>query len=284
MFNLKKAAALALCLCVFSNMAVQAREAEKIDYSAVFDAEYYYNAYPDIQEMGGNDEDKLLQHFVSSGMKEGRLGKEDFDVRAYMKNNLDLLMVYGVKDLSSYYYHYIQTGKEEGREAVSENNEASEEEIASFSTDYNTEEDRAVNVELASERIDGMVIQPGDTFSFSSSVLSRTTENGYVMAPSFAAGKVVTSVGGGICQVSSTLYVTMLLSSLPASERYPHSLEVDYVPKGLDSAIAEGIKDLRFKNSYDYPVRINSYTKDGTLTVSISKAIEQEVSAVEIQN
>ena len=67
--------------------------------------------------------------------------------------------------------------------------------------------------------------------------MSRTLENGYVVAPSFAGGRVVSSVGGGICQVSSTLYVTMLLSSIPATERYAHSLNVDYVPKGLDSAI-----------------------------------------------
>lgn len=276
MINFKKAAALVLCLCVLSNTAVQAREIKTggADYSAVFDAGYYYNAYPDVRETIGNNEEKLLQHFVSSGMKEGRVGKADFDVRAYMKNNLDLLTVYGVKDLSAYYYHYIQSGKEEGREAVSKTDKANVNEIAAFATAYNTEEDRAVNVELAAARINGMVIQPGDTFSFSNSIMSRTTGNGYVMAPSFAAGRVVSSVGGGICQVSSTLYVTMLLSGIPASERYPHSLQVDYVPEGLDSAIVEGVKDLRFKNPYEYPVCINAATRDGKLTVSISKVIE----------
>lgn len=274
MIKLKRAAALALCICFLSNMAVQAREipAGGVDYSAVFDAEYYYNTYPDVQKAVGHDADKLLQHFIASGMKEGRTGKADFNVRAYMKNNLDLLTTFGVKDLSAYYYHYIQSGKGEGRVAVESGNAVNVNEIASFSTRYNTEEDRAVNVQLASERINGLVIQPGDTFSFSNSIMSRTIDNGYVTAPSFAGGRVVTSVGGGICQVSSTLYVTMLLSSIPATERYPHSLDVDYVPKGLDSAIVEGAKDLRFKNIYDYPVRINSSVEDGTLTVSISKA------------
>lgn len=274
MIKLKKAAALALCLCLITGTVVQAKavSAGETDYSAVFDAEYYYRTYPDVQEAIGHDADKLLKHFLTSGMKEGRIAKPDFDVHAYMKNNLDLLVVYGVKDLSKYYYHYIESGAKEGRVATSAKAAGNANEIASFSTNYNAAEDRAVNVELASSRIDGIVVRPGESFSFSDSIMSRTVENGYVVAPSFASGRVVSSVGGGICQVSSTLYVTMLLSSIPATERYAHSLDVDYVPKGLDSAIVEGVKDLRFRNPYDYPVCIHSSAKDGTLTVSISKA------------
>lgn len=271
----KRVVALALCCCCLSNMTVQARvvQPKVTDYSAVFDANYYYNTYPDVQQAIGSDADKLLKHFVTSGMKEGRTGNANFNVRAYMKNNLDLIPVFGVKDLSKYYQHYIQYGKEEGR--VATGYVANVNELASFSTKYNTEEDRAVNVELASQRMNGIVVQPGKTFSFSNSIMSRTTANGYVMAPSFAGGKVVSSVGGGICQVSSTLYVSMLLASIPATQRYAHSLEVDYVPKGLDAAIVEGVKDLKFKNPYDYPIRICSTTKDGTLTVSICKAEEE---------
>ncbi len=274
MIKLKKAAALALCLCLITGTAVQAKavSAGETDYSAVFDAEYYYRTYPDVQKAVGHDADKLLNHFLTSGMKEGRTAKPDFDVHAYMKNNLDLLVVYGVKDLSKYYYHYMESGAKEGRIATSVKAADNTDEIASFSTNYNAAEDRAVNVELASARIDGIVVQPGESFSFSDSIMSRTLENGYVVAPSFASGRVVSSIGGGICQVSSTLYVTMLLSSIPATERYAHSLEVDYVPKGLDSAIVEGVKDLRFRNPYDYPVCIHSSAKDGTLTGSISTA------------
>ena len=251
MIRLKKAAALALCLCLMAGTTVQAREVykESADYSAVFDAEYYYQAYPDVQESVGHDADKLLAHFLTSGMKEGRVAKADFDVHAYMENNLDLLAVYGVKDLSKYYYHYMEVGKEEGRCATPKKVSADSNEIASFSTSYNTEEDRAVNVELAAQRINGIVVQPGESFSFSNSIMSRTLENGYVVAPSFASGRVVSSVGGGI-----------------------HSLAVDYVPKGLDSAIVEGMKDLRFRNPYDYPVCIRSSAEDGTLVVGIYKA------------
>ena len=214
----KKAAALTLCLCFLSCTAVQAAESASgnIDYSAVFDAEYYYNTYQDVQQTIGFNEEDLLDHFIRSGMAEGRMGKADFDVRSYMKNNLDLLAVYGIKDLSAYYYHYIQSGKAEGRTVGYPSRNADE--IAPFST------------------------------------------------------RIVSNVGGGICQVSSTLYVAMTLSSIPATERYAHSLAVDYVPKGLDSAIVEGVKDLRFKNLYDYPIRIDSSAENGTLTVAISKA------------
>ena len=271
MKKLKRALALALCLGMMAGMTVRASGNLRrgVDYSAVFDAEYYYDAYPDVQETFGHDADRLLEHFVTLGMKEGRVAKADFDVRAYMKNNLDLLAVYGARDLSKYYYHYMESGKAEGRIATANRDVG---ELASFSTVYNTAEDRAVNVELAAQRINGMIVQPGETFSFSNSIQSRTLANGYVVAPSFASGRVVSSVGGGICQVSSTLYVTMLMAGIPATERYAHSLEVDYVPKGLDSAIVEGHKDLRFRNPYDYPVCIHSLTQDGTLTVSIAKA------------
>ena len=275
MVKVKKVVAITLCMSFLMGANVQATgiSREIVDYSAVFDADFYYNKYPDVQETVGHDAEALLEHFINLGMKEGRAGKAGFNVRAYMKNNLDLVTQYGISDLSDYYYHYISSGEAEGRKAVGQ--PGGEGEIASFSTVYDTEEDRAVNVKLAASRINGMVVEPGEEFSFSKSIMSRTLANGYVVAPSFASGKVVSTVGGGICQVSSTLYVVMMLSSIPATERYAHSLHVDYVPEGLDSAIVEGVKDLRFKNPYDYPIRIDATAEDGVLTVGIS---EDEVS------
>ena len=82
----KKTAALVLCLCCLSGAAAQAAASSSgnIDYSPVFDAEYYYNTYQDVQQTIGFDEEKLLEHFICSGMKEGRMGKADFDVLYYM--------------------------------------------------------------------------------------------------------------------------------------------------------------------------------------------------------
>ncbi|MBQ9928717.1 MAG: VanW family protein [Lachnospiraceae bacterium] len=243
------------------------------DYSLVFDWEYYYNNYADLQQTIGKNEAALFEHFVTTGMKEGRNGSADFQLKAYMLNNLDLLPVYGAKDLSAYYIHYMTCGKSEGRVAIFNNGMTfPANSLAGFTTVYNTQEARAINVELAAAKINGMIIEPGQTFSFSDSVESRTLENGYVEAPSFASGKVVTSVGGGICQVSSTLYVTMLLSGIPATQHYFHSLPVTYVPTGLDAAIAEGTKDLRFVNPYSYPIVIEAVTNNGILTVNLKQA------------
>lgn len=281
MKKITKLLALTLCICLVAGTTAQAEEAQPAaqssaqaapDYSAVFDADYYRNTYPDVAGIVGGEADKLLQHFIAFGMREGRTGRPEFNVRAYMKNNLDLVAVFGAGDLSAYYTHYMLYGRAEGRSGMYKDNAPKEGQLASFSTAYNVAEDRAVNVQIASDHMNGIVIQPGGAFSFSDSVLPRTTANGYVVAPSFAGGRVVSSVGGGICQVSSTLYVTMLLSCIPATERYPHSLYVDYVPVGLDAAIAQGYKDLRFVNPYPYPIRIESVTKDGILTVGIYRA------------
>lgn len=239
------------------------------DYSPVFDANYYYNTYPDLQQNIGNDPAALLNHFVTTGMKEGRNGNASFNVKAYMINNLDLLPVYGAKDLSKYYFHYIACGQNEGRITTFANGtELPAGVLSTYSTIYDATEDRAVNVELAAARVNGLAVQPGERFSFSNSIGTRTRANGYVVAPSFAGGRVVSSVGGGICQVSSTIYVAMLLAGIAPTQRYAHSLPVDYVPAGLDSAIVEGHKDLTFTNKFDFPVMINAAASDGVLTVS----------------
>ena len=104
-------ALLLIALCTLSGFApVQASAVNQSDYSPVFDANYYYNTYEDLQQNIGNDPAALLNHFITIGMKEGRSGNALFNVKAYMNNNLDLLPVYGAKDLSGYYYHYITCG------------------------------------------------------------------------------------------------------------------------------------------------------------------------------
>lgn len=259
-------------ITVSSSKAAAAATPVITDYSAVFDAAYYYNTYPDLQQRIGNNPEALLKHFITSGMKEGRNGNAAFNVWAYMYNNLDLVAVYGAKDLSNYYIHYICHGQKEGRTALYKwGTQPGAGVLASYSTKYNVTEARAVNVELAAARVNGLKIAPGKKFSFSTSVGTRTVENGYVEAPSFAAGKVVTSVGGGICQVSSNIYVVMLLSGITPTQHYFHSLPVDYVPAGLDAAIVEGYKDLTFTNPFDFTVVIKATAQNGVLTVSFVK-------------
>ena len=240
------------------------------DYSAIFDATYYYSAYPDLQVAFGNDEKALFDHFVRCGMKEGRNGNATFNVKAYMKNNLDLVGVLKADDLTDYYAHYVNAGKEEGRLAQYQNGQAPVEGVlATHTTYYDVTEQRAINIELAASRINGMVIEPKKSFSYSNSVGTRTVENGYVDGPSIANGKEVSSIGGGICQVSSNLYVSMLLAGIEPTEHHYHGLPVDYVPKGLDAAIAENYLDLRFTNNFTHNIIIEAIAKDGVLTVSL---------------
>ena len=115
---------------------------------------------------------------------------------------------------------------------------------------------RATNVALAAQRINGTVVQPGGSFSFSNTILPRTSANGYVTAPIYVSGKKGTGTGGGVCQVSSTLYAAMVYAGLPATERHAHSLPVDYLPAGLDATIAGSYLDLKFTNTFSQPLLI----------------------------
>lgn len=263
--------AVGLCLISVAGKPMQAdaalvRSADDSAYRAVFDAQYYYDRYTDLQTAIGNDPEKLYAHFVNSGISEGRSGSEEFNLRAYIQKNPDLMQAFG-EDFAQYCRHYVESGRAEGREALPDEKS---DVLGSYSSTYDVNEQRAVNVELAAQRINGVVLAPGQEFSFSRTILPRTYKNGYVLGPSFAGGREVLSVGGGICQVSSTLYVAMIQAVLPSTERYTHSLPVDYVPKGLDATIAENAKDLKFVNIYSKPLVISATTQDGVLTVSLS--------------
>lgn len=246
------------------------REAIITDYSAIFNADFYYNRYADLQVVIGNNPDALLKHFIEFGMKEGRVGNAAFDVKAYMKNNPDLVGLLKAGDMTLYYKHYVVCGAKEGRIATYQPGQAPEEGVlGSHTTYYNVNESRAVNVELAASRINGVVINPGKSFSYSTAVGTRTVANGYVDGPSIANGKEVSSIGGGICQVSTNLYAALLFAGIMPTEHHYHGLPVDYAPLGLDAAIAENYLDLRFKNNFDYDIVIEASAKDGVLTVSL---------------
>lgn len=278
---------LLVCLMVFTLVLtgivpMQVQAADQVDYTAVFDPDYYYNAYADLRSAIGNDQSKLLQHFITFGMQEGRRGNAEFDVQAYMENNPDLMQAFGPTDYTSYYLHYITYGKKEGRSAVYTGSTVpantsigtaapAQSVISSYTTAFNPSESRAVNIALAVSKIDGTVLQPGQQFSFSDAIGARTAENGYVVAPVFVNREVVSGIGGGICQVSSTMYAAMLQGDIKATQRYAHSLPVSYIPEGMDATIVAGQKDLTFTNNFTFPIVINATVKDGTVTIGFSK-------------
>lgn len=144
--------------------------------------------------------------------------------------------------------------------------------LGTFTTSYSTSNSsRSANVSNGCRLINGTLLYPGDEFSMMDIVAPFTTANGYYLAGSYLGGKVVDSVGGGICQVSTTLYNAVLLAELEVTERYNHSMIVHYVEPSADAAIAESAgKDFRFVNTTEYPIYIEGSTtpeKDINFTI-----------------
>ena len=129
--------------------------------------------------------------------------------------------------------------------------------------------DRTRNIEMAIGRLQGLVIEPGRVFSFNRAVGRRTARRGYLPAPVLFQDKKSLQIGGGICQVSSTLYNAVLLSDLEVVERHRHSSPITYLPLGLDATVAYGYKDLKFKNTLPFSIRISTAIAEDILTISL---------------
>ena len=144
------------------------------------------------------------------------------------------------------------------------------EKLCSFTTYFDGENaDRTANIRLAGEKINGAVVAAGEVFSFNSTVGARTRENGFRQAKIIEDGQFVLGYGGGVCQVSTTLYNAALLSGLEISEYHPHSLQVSYVSPSRDAMVSGDYFDLKFKNNRLTPiyVRVNSTLNSITCTV-----------------
>lgn len=136
----------------------------------------------------------------------------------------------------------------------------------SFETYYGTSNQaRCHNIQRAAELLNGVIIEPGETFSCSQSIGPITEENGYQPAGTYVAGKVEEGIGGGVCQISSTLYNAALLAGITVVERASHSMVVSYIEPARDAAIAGDYKDLKLRNDFDTPVMIEAKAGDGTL-------------------
>lgn len=143
--------------------------------------------------------------------------------------------------------------------------------LGTFTTSYKSSNaNRSGNIATGCKHINGVTIYPGETFSVGEAVTPFSEANGYYMAGSYLNGQVVDSLGGGICQVSTTLYNAVLLSELQVDERYNHSMIVSYVDPSADAAIAwDSGKDLKFTNNTDYPIYIEGITENKTITFTI---------------
>ncbi len=190
-------------------------------------------------------------------------------------------IVTSVNELTSYVENDWELALEDGAEfnltSIVSHPRGSEEELSvvkdklgSFTTNYKSSGwGRAKNVENGVNKVHGMVLYPGDELSFYELVNPFTKENGYELAGSYLNGETVESFGGGICQVSTTLYNAVLKAELEITQRYNHSMTVAYVDLSADAAIAGTYKDLRFKNQYDFPVYIEGICKNRNITFNI---------------
>ncbi|MGM9944113.1 MAG: VanW family protein, partial [Lysinibacillus sp.] len=142
--------------------------------------------------------------------------------------------------------------------------------IGTFTTYYSSDQtNRNLNIKIATEIIDSYLLMPGETFSFNDFVGDTTADKGYKPAGSYLNGEVVDSYGGGVCQVSTTLYNAIIKAGIVPDVRYNHSMTVGYVPIGQDAAIAYPYKDLAFTNPYTTPVYIEGTVGPSSVTFTV---------------
>ncbi len=152
-------------------------------------------------------------------------------------------------------------------------------ELFSKSTAYVVNENRTNNLRLACKAINGTVLMPGEVFSFNETVGERTAEKGYLPATVYSGGESLPELGGGVCQVASTMYYVTLHMDLEQVERTEHMFNVTYVPMGMDATIYWGSLDYKFKNTLDYPIKIQANLDGDTCNITFwgEKPLEKKV-------
>lgn len=141
--------------------------------------------------------------------------------------------------------------------------------LGTYTASSASDSNRDVNLDLACKAINGIVLYPGDRFSYNEALGERTEANGYKPGASYSGNETVYTVGGGICQVSSSLYYCALVADLEIMERECHAFAPSYMPLGVDATVNWGTLDFIFRNDMDYPIRIEASASGGKVTVSI---------------
>ena len=136
-------------------------------------------------------------------------------------------------------------------------------------TPYSNNPKRIVNLGLACKALDGLILESGQEFSYNDTLGERTAEKGYQPAPAYSGTTLVDSLGGGICQVSSTLYLASVYAELTILERVNHGFPVHYIPYGMDATVNWGFTDLKMRNDSPLPVKIHAETSDGYVRIDI---------------
>ena len=150
------------------------------------------------------------------------------------------------------------------------------EELASYSSWHTAITARTNNLKLACAAIDGTVLNPGDVFSFNNIVGERTADKGYLAASVYVDGNTAAELGGGVCQVASTIHMCALKANLEIVERTEHMFLVDYVPAGMDATIYWGALDYKFRNSTSNPMKISANVADGMVHITFTGVKEND--------
>lgn len=149
--------------------------------------------------------------------------------------------------------------------------------LGNFTTKYDASNtSRTTNLNLAAAKVNGTILSPGEEFSYNKIVGERTIAAGYKEAKIYSAGQVIDGLGGGICQISSTLYNAVIFANLEITERHNHQFVTSYVPAGRDATVVYGAKDFKFKNNRTYPIKILFSVSGGIAKASIY-GIKEEV-------
>ena len=170
-----------------------------------------------------------------------------------------------------------QKNEEKSEEEPKKDEPKKETEIASFTTKiYTKESGRQNNLTLACSTLNNTTVENGKTFSFSKTVGRATSSKGYKKADVFRNGDVVDALGGGLCQVSTTLYNAVLkVKELKVTERHPHSNKVPYIKSGKDAAVSYGAQDFKFVNNTGNTIKIKASNTKNNVTVKLFKVEEQ---------
>ena len=157
--------------------------------------------------------------------------------------------------------------------------------LATYSTKYSTADvNRTTNIKISVNKINGVVLLPGEEFSYNKVLGPRTPQAGYKLGAAYIGGKVVSDYGGGVCQTSSTLYNAVLLSNLEITSRTSHYFAAAYVPVSRDATVYWPSLDFKFKNNRKYQIKIKAYTSNGVIKVEIFGTAEGSDYEVELQS
>lgn len=287
---------------------------------AVVEPNYYIEnekLYISKGTKGNTIEKEKLKESILKVIKEDNEGDISLEVYEVEPNNIDIDKIYDevytepkdayyTKDPFEIFPHVdgINFDKEEAKKILEEDKEEYEiplvittpeittnkigteafpDMLSTFSTRYDASNTpRTTNLKLAMQKLDGVVVNPGETFSYNKTLGKRTAEAGYKEAGGYAGGRVVQTLAGGICQISSTLYDAAVYANLDIVERHNHMFLAGYVGAGKDATVVYGTYDLKFKNTRKYPIMIKTSIGGGVAKISIFGIKEEVEYEVEI--